>query len=696
MHIYLVGGAVRDKLLGLTPKERDYVVVGARPEDMLRLGYKQVGKEFPVFLHPQTGEEYALARMERKVAPGYTGFVFDTSPQVSLEEDLLRRDLTINAMAENPKGELIDPYQGKQDLDRKLLRHVSPAFSEDPVRILRVARFAARYADLGFIVAPETNELMCQMVENGEVDALVPERVWKELERALGEQSPQIFFQILADCGALEKLFPGFDLQGAGMAALKASVNIAANSLVRFACLMYPHSKDEINELCKKYRLPADYRELALLVAQNYQQVLQFTQLKAEQMLDLFSKADVFRREDRFNHLLLSCQVIAICQKQNVSVNEIIAILQVLKAINIKDAISAEQTGPEIAEKVRELRLGILRQEVLKSQSRELMNMAFVGQAVDISDWRRDEEFAQYPEGARDKTLVYCPIDPPFSFLLPGHRYLFKRSSHRYPEQFWVEIIAYHLGCLMDVSVPRAFAAFDRNEQQSGALIEWFYFLQSGTQIYIPGGDFCQQYVPNFDRKKGKQHNFETVIQIFQDLQNRYPFFNTNWKEYWAKAFIFDALIGNTDRHQDNWGIIEKFQHLDTGSMILAEICIAPVFDNGTSMGYNILSNKLKDFQSEVQLEKYYRKGWHHMKWSLDAKKQLGHGELLKRFCEKYPETRNIMLGCLKKVDLKAFKNVLDNLIEIDLPVRLSAERALFILKLIEFRCCRLIKELEI
>ena len=211
MEVYLVGGAVRDKLLGLPVHERDWVVVGARPEDLEKLGYMSVGKEFPVFLHPETKEEHALARLERKVAPGYRGFTTQFSPDVTLEDDLRRRDLTINAIAEKPSGELVDPYGGQQDLQARVLRHVSEAFVEDPVRILRLARFAARFADLGFTVAQETLALMKQMVASGEVDALVPERVWQETERALGESRPDVFFQTLRDCGALAVIFPEID-----------------------------------------------------------------------------------------------------------------------------------------------------------------------------------------------------------------------------------------------------------------------------------------------------------------------------------------------------------------------------------------------------------------------------------------------------------------------------------------------------
>src|SRR2546429_5398195 len=208
MRVYLVGGAVRDRLLGVAVRERDWVVVGAQPQELERAGYQPVGREFPVFLHPQTHEEYALAPRERKVAPGYRGFTTQASPEVSLEEDLQRRDLTINAMAESEDGQLVDPYGGQADLAARVLRHVSEAFVEDPVRVLRVARFAARYADLGFRVADETLQLMQRMTEAGEVSALVAERVWLETERALGESRPDVFFETPRACGALAVVFP--------------------------------------------------------------------------------------------------------------------------------------------------------------------------------------------------------------------------------------------------------------------------------------------------------------------------------------------------------------------------------------------------------------------------------------------------------------------------------------------------------
>ncbi len=354
MKIYLVGGAVRDKLLGFPVKEKDWVVVGAKPEELLGLGYKQVGKEFPVFLHPKTGEEYALARMERKVAPGYTGFVFDTSPEVTLEEDLLRRDLTINAMAETLEGECIDPYHGREDLANKLLRHVSSAFSEDPVRILRVARFAARYAALGFEVAPETNDLMKKMVTSGEVDALVPERVWKEFERALAEKSPEVFFKVLAACQALPILFPMVPLEGRGMNALNRAASRNYDTAVRFAALMHASSKEEITGLCKRYRLPVEYRDLALLVSQYGLEAQRFPQLSPPEILKLFSVLDVFRREDRFEQFILACLAAFIAPFPQ---PELRAAYHAVKQVTVTDWLTPEMKGPEIAQKLKEKRL---------------------------------------------------------------------------------------------------------------------------------------------------------------------------------------------------------------------------------------------------------------------------------------------------------------------------------------------------
>jgi tRNA nucleotidyltransferase (CCA-adding enzyme) len=328
METYLVGGAVRDNLLGLPVGERDWVVVGTTAEAMLALGYKPVGKDFPVFLHPQTKEEYALARTERKTAPGYTGFETSAGPDITLEEDLLRRDLTINAMAETPSGELIDPYGGREDLDNGLLRHVSPAFAEDPVRILRIARFAARFAKHGFHVAHATNKLMRTMVDNGEVDHLVPERVWAELVKALTTDQPTQFFKVLAACGALQILFPEFvPLQkdgttdthgqaGLALAVLQQAVTQSDDIAIRFAALVCDLDQgtpdglapEALSALCDRHRVPNACRELAVMALQQRGQVQAADSLTAAQLLELLNNLDAFRRTERFNQFLLVCK----------------------------------------------------------------------------------------------------------------------------------------------------------------------------------------------------------------------------------------------------------------------------------------------------------------------------------------------------------------------------------------------------
>lgn len=356
MKIYLVGGAVRDKLLGLRIKERDWVVVGATADDMLKLGYRQVGKEFPVFLHPKTSEKYALARMERKVQPGYKGFDFDVSPEVKLESDLIRRDLTINAMAEDQDAKLIDPYGGKKDLQQKVLRHVSPAFAEDPVRILRVGRFLARYAYLGFHVAPETYELMRTMVTAGEVDALVAERVWKEMDRALGEKNPEKFFEVLAECGALDRLLPGLDIQGEGIKALKAAATITSDPVVRFAALMSRYNHDP-DKLCSRYRVPNEYKELTKLTIKHYHQAHEAERLTANELLSLLSSLDVFRRENRFKKFLLVGEALARIQSIHFNPDWLLACAHAAKSFNVQELTAKGLKGEELVGKIKEGRL---------------------------------------------------------------------------------------------------------------------------------------------------------------------------------------------------------------------------------------------------------------------------------------------------------------------------------------------------
>lgn len=343
MKVYLVGGAVRDKLLGYPVKEFDWVVVGATPKQMLENGYQQVGRDFPVFLHPKTKEEYALARTERKMGTGYYGFECDFNPKVTLVEDLARRDLTINAMAMNDKGELIDPYDGQRDLDARILRHVSPAFTEDPVRVLRVARFAARYHHLGFKLANETRCLMYNMVKRGELEHLVPERVWQEWHRSLEERDPDQFIRLLRSCGALRAVLPELDdLFGVPnslqyhpevdtgihtIMVLEAVVAKSADPRIRFAALVHDlgkantsmadwpahHGHEDsgvavIESLCKRLRIPTDYRQFAMMVSRFHLMIHRLFEIPASTIVTLFEQMDAFRRPQLFHELLVVCE----------------------------------------------------------------------------------------------------------------------------------------------------------------------------------------------------------------------------------------------------------------------------------------------------------------------------------------------------------------------------------------------------
>ena len=299
MKAYAVGGAVRDELLGLPVKDRDYVVVGATPEEMVRLGYKPVGKDFPVFLHPRTHEEYALARTERKSGRGYKGFTVHAAPDVSLEDDLRRRDLTINAIARAEDGTLIDPFGGAKDLRAGILRHVSEAFAEDPVRILRVARFAARF---DFAVSPETLLLMKNMVASGEADALVPERVWQELAKGLCEPRPQRMFEVLEACGLRARLLPEIK---------NTTVNFSGSLPVRFALLAWPLEESAVTALCERLRAPNDVRELALAACRNRETLLAAARATPQALLELLKRADALRRPERFAELLEAARLAA-------------------------------------------------------------------------------------------------------------------------------------------------------------------------------------------------------------------------------------------------------------------------------------------------------------------------------------------------------------------------------------------------
>ena len=343
VNTFLVGGAVRDTLLGYPVHERDWVVVGATPKQMLDLGYQQVGKDFPVFLHPQTKDEHALARTERKSGHGYTGFAVHCAPDVTLEEDLLRRDLTINAMAQDVDGTIIDPYGGQEDLANRLLRHVSDAFVEDPLRVLRTARFAARYAHLGFSVAPETLALMTEIVNQDELAHLPAERIWVELDRALGERNPEVFIEVLRDCGALAKLLPELDaLFGVPqpeahhpeidsglhtLMSLQQAVKLGGAGDVRFAVLLHDLGKGITPEeelprhiahefrgtklvkaACKRLKAPNQYRDLALKACEYHLHSHRAMELRGKTLLKLLNATDALRRPDRFEAFLLACE----------------------------------------------------------------------------------------------------------------------------------------------------------------------------------------------------------------------------------------------------------------------------------------------------------------------------------------------------------------------------------------------------
>jgi tRNA nucleotidyltransferase (CCA-adding enzyme) len=307
MQTYVVGGAVRDALLNLPVSDHDHVVVGATPEEMVRAGYRPVGADFPVFLHPETHEEYALARTERKTAPGYKGFVFHTSPDVTLEEDLRRRDLTVNAMARDESGAIIDPYGGQRDLETRVLRHVSEAFREDPVRILRIARFAARFAAQGFTVAPETVALMREMVNAGEVDALVPERVWQEIARGLMEQKPSRMFEVLEESGALQRLLPEVRGNMHGLQCVDAAAACEYSQATRYAVVFLTaasaSSKDP-KPTNQRLKVPTDCGDLAIQASRQLPSLRGASSLDAQGLLTLFDSTDALRRTARFMELL--------------------------------------------------------------------------------------------------------------------------------------------------------------------------------------------------------------------------------------------------------------------------------------------------------------------------------------------------------------------------------------------------------
>lgn len=407
MRILKVGGAVRDRLLGLPVTDIDWIVLGSSAQEMLERGYRPVGADFPVFLHPQSGEEYALARTERKSGQGYGGFTFFASPEVTLEEDLIRRDLTINAMAEDENGVVIDPYHGLQDIEARLLRHVSPAFAEDPLRVLRVARFAARYAALGFQIAPETLTLMRELSESGELQTLTPERAWKEISRALMENQPQVFIQALRDCEALHKLLPEVDaLFGVpqspahypevdtGAHVLSVLQQAAAHDQplpVRWACLLHDLGKalppaqegskhvDEeqvgvelINQVNNRFKVPRDCQELALLVGEFQLKCHRAFELDSKTLLELLQRMDIYRRPERFEHYLNACEMDArgrtgLENQEYPQAAYLRRAAQVARAVTVTMLIEQGLQGAALGEALRQKRLEAL--EIFKTNA---------------------------------------------------------------------------------------------------------------------------------------------------------------------------------------------------------------------------------------------------------------------------------------------------------------------------------------
>jgi len=377
MQVYLVGGAVRDALLNRKVVERDYVVVGATPEEMLSQGFTQVGKDFPVFLHPKTQEEYALARTERKSGKGYTGFVCDASSSVTLEEDLLRRDLTVNAIAQDNYGKLIDPYGGKKDLENRVLRHVSEAFSEDPLRVFRVARFATRYAYLGFTIATETMALMQSMAESGELSTLSAERVWQETKRSLLEKTPHVFFTVLNQAHGLNDWFTELESNlDAALATLKTAVDLekvenesvvkdtdteTARLITRFTALLTHLNEEEAKQLCSRLKVQNQVSEIVSLAC-KFKGFLLNAQNSPADLLALFNGCDAWRREERFTLLLSAFAPYAHnkgidWQRQRKRIENA---LSAANQVNVQDIIATGVKGPEIKDALNRAKLSAI------------------------------------------------------------------------------------------------------------------------------------------------------------------------------------------------------------------------------------------------------------------------------------------------------------------------------------------------
>jgi len=401
MRIFLVGGAVRDRLLGRPPGDRDWVVVGATPEQMIARGFKPVGRDFPVFLHPQTHEEYALARTERKSARGYRGFVVDADPGVTLEEDLARRDFTVNAIAQDNDGTFVDPFHGARDLEARVLRHVSPAFVEDPVRVLRAARFMARFADAGFRIAPETLELMRAMVANGEVDHLVPERVWQELARALAEPRPSAFLTTLRYSGALARVLPEVDaLYGVAqraefhteidtgihqqMVSDMAAILAPGDPVIGFAALTHDLGKAltpkdvlpkhighehaglaPLAKLCERLKVPAAQRELAIIACREHLNVHRIDEMRDDTVHDFIARCDGFRQPERIDQLALVCEA---DKRGRLGMQDVAypqaatlrALHRAALAVNARDLVAQGITGTEVGVRLRAARIAAI------------------------------------------------------------------------------------------------------------------------------------------------------------------------------------------------------------------------------------------------------------------------------------------------------------------------------------------------
>lgn len=403
MNYYRVGGCVRDHLLGLPVNDIDWVVTGATPEDMQVAGFKPIGRDFPVFLHPDSKQEYALARSERKSGPGYRGFDITTDPTITIEQDLLRRDLTINAIAEDEQGNIIDPYGGRNDIEARCLRHVSDAFVEDPVRVLRIARFAARFHHLGFQIAPETRELILEIGESGELATLVAERVWSELSRALDENDPSVFFTSLRSCGVLGHLFPEIEaLFGVPqnpkyhpeidtglhvMMALQASAELGHDNETRFAVLMHDLGKattpadilpshhgheargsKPVKAFCKRWRVPRAHSELALITTELHLLAHRCHELKASTLLKLFTRADSLRKPERFRKMLEACR--ADIRGRTGSENDsypqadyLVGLSTQLAEMDISEIRQRDLSGKDMGAAIREARLQLIERE---------------------------------------------------------------------------------------------------------------------------------------------------------------------------------------------------------------------------------------------------------------------------------------------------------------------------------------------